>query len=114
MSTLISKLAIAAAGLSAVVVVAYVQAQEPVPRAPTLAAADQAARGAVWSQWSNNEHAWVRCSDEGGRCSFAGTRQVRFGSEGAWAYRVVADGIGCDAADFGSGHSAALRACWVR
>ncbi len=114
MSTLISKLAMAAAGLSAVVAVAYVQAQEAVPRAPALAAADQAARGAVWSHWSNNERAWVRCSDEGGRCSFDGMRQVRFGTEGTWSYRVVADGIGCGATEFGAGHSAALRACWVR
>lgn len=114
MSTLISKLAIAAAGLSAVAAVAFVQAQEVAPRAPALAAADQAARGAVWSQWSNNESAWVRCSEEGGRCRFTGTRQVRFGSEGAWSYRVVADGIGCGATDFGAGHSAALRACWMR
>ncbi len=114
MSTLISKRAIAAAGLTAVAALAYVQAQEAVPRAPALAAVDQAARGAVWSHWSTGERAWTRCSDEGGRCRFTGTRQVRFGSEGEWSYRVVADGIGCDAADFGIGHSAALRACWMR
>lgn len=44
---------------------------------------------------------WTKCADEGGTCRVAGTRQVRYGGRGSYAYRTVTGSIGCNNSSFG-------------
>lgn len=44
---------------------------------------------------------WTKCADERQICSFSGTRQVRYGLNGTYAYRTATDSIACNNAVFG-------------
>jgi hypothetical protein len=44
---------------------------------------------------------WTQCALEGGVCYFSGTRQVRYGLNGSFAYKSATDSIACDNATFG-------------
>jgi hypothetical protein len=49
-----------------------------------------------------NFDGWDTCAREGGRCSFSGRAQVRYGAEGRWAYRDAWGSVGCDNRSFGA------------
>lgn len=44
---------------------------------------------------------WIKCADEGGRCSFKGTMTVRFGLEPNFEEKVFSDGVDCSTTQFG-------------
>ena len=44
---------------------------------------------------------WVFCANENETCAFTGTRQVRYGAAGLYAYRNATDGTSCTNAVFG-------------
>ena len=44
---------------------------------------------------------YTHCADEGGTCSFGGTKNVRYGANGAFAYRTLSNGTACNNATFG-------------
>ena len=44
---------------------------------------------------------WVFCANENETCVFTGTRDVRYGSDGLYAYDVATDGVPCTNAVFG-------------
>ncbi len=44
---------------------------------------------------------WTKCADEGGTCRVAGTRQVRYGRNGSYAYRTVTGSVACNNTVFG-------------
>jgi hypothetical protein len=46
------------------------------------------------------EGSWTFCALEYKSCSFSGTREVRFGVDGAYVQRVLSDGTACSAAVF--------------
>jgi len=54
---------------------------------------------------------WTECANEGGVCSFTGTRQVRYGANGIYAYKTATDSIGCDNATFGDPAYGVVKAC---
>jgi hypothetical protein len=54
---------------------------------------------------------WTRCAVENGVCSFTGTRQVRYGANGVYAFRTATGSIGCDNATFGDPLSGVVKAC---
>ena len=39
---------------------------------------------------------WTQCAQEHGTCNFSGTRQVRYGLDGRYAYKVATGSIGCN------------------
>jgi hypothetical protein len=45
---------------------------------------------------------WDTCAREGGRCSFNGRVQVRYGADGRWAYRDAWGSVNCDNRSFGA------------
>ncbi len=57
---------------------------------------------------------WARCANEGGRCAFSGTRQVRYGAGGAYAYGTFADGVDCNNWTFGDPAEGTPKTCEVR
>lgn len=44
---------------------------------------------------------WTRCAVEGQTCTFSGVRQVRYGANGSFATRVMANAASCDNQTFG-------------
>lgn len=45
---------------------------------------------------------WTACANEYGRCSFTGTRRVRYGTGSTWVIREFTDGVACGNAAFGA------------
>jgi len=54
---------------------------------------------------------WKQCAVEGGVCSFSGTRQVRYGANGAYAYRSASASIACSNSVFGDPAYGTLKSC---
>lgn len=48
-----------------------------------------------------SESGWVTCATENWFCPFSGTRQVRFGANGFYAYQNRTDGVDCKTSVFG-------------
>jgi glucose/arabinose dehydrogenase len=44
---------------------------------------------------------WTQCANENGVCSFSGTREVRYGANGAYAYYTFTTSVNCTNAVFG-------------
>jgi glucose/arabinose dehydrogenase len=44
---------------------------------------------------------WTQCASENGVCSFSGTREVRYGANGAYAYYTFTNSVNCTNAVFG-------------
>jgi galactose oxidase len=47
------------------------------------------------------QESWTRCAAEDQVCTFSGTRQVRYGANGGYAYRTATSSIACTNAVFG-------------
>jgi len=54
---------------------------------------------------------WTDCAGENGVCSFSGTRQVRYGANGSYAYKSATDSIGCNNATFGDPIYGTVKSC---
>ena len=54
---------------------------------------------------------WTYCASEGGQCNFSGTREVRYGDRGNYAYGVFANGVGCNNGVFGDPLVGLGKAC---
>lgn len=54
---------------------------------------------------------FTNCAPEGGTCSFTGTRQVRYGANGSYAYKTATGSISCTNAVFGDPISGTVKAC---
>ena len=59
-----------------------------------------------------SEPGWTYCADEGGTCSFSGTRQVRYGADGKYAYKTATTSIGCNNTAFGDPNPGVAKYCW--
>src|SRR5262245_11171911 len=54
---------------------------------------------------------WTICAYEGGVCAFTGTRQVRYGANGLYAYLTVTDGTPCYSSVFGDPAPGLFKQC---
>lgn len=54
---------------------------------------------------------WTNCGSEGSVCAFTGTRQVRFGANGSYAYKTVTGSTPCKTAVFGDPAAGVVKAC---
>jgi galactose oxidase len=57
------------------------------------------------------ETVWTRCADEGQICRFTGTRNIRYGANGAYAYKTATDSIECTNAVFGDPAYGYYKSC---
>jgi len=55
--------------------------------------------------------AWRQCAEEGGVCRFSGTRQVRYGANGVYAYKSASAALACSNSVFGDPAYGALKSC---
>jgi hypothetical protein len=54
---------------------------------------------------------WTACATEGGTCSFSGTREVRFGANGAYTSKTVTGSTPCTTAVFGDPLHGVVKSC---
>jgi hypothetical protein len=54
---------------------------------------------------------WIACAVENGTCSFSGTRQVRYGANGTYAYKSATGSISCSNAVFGDPVYGVAKSC---
>ena len=57
--------------------------------------------------------AYTYCSEEYQNCSFSGTRNVRYGENGAYFYRTLTNGAACSNATFGDPIPGVVKKCWI-
>ena len=69
--------------------------------------------GRMQAQAAGDDTQWTDCATEWQQCSFTGTREVRYGLDGHWAYRTATDGIGCNNDVFGDPLPGADKVCQV-
>ncbi len=56
---------------------------------------------------------WTACASEGGRCSFAGWAQVRYGANGRFVTKTAAGGVNCTNGEFGRDPApGVVKSCW--
>ncbi len=55
--------------------------------------------------------AWTFCANENQTCSFTGTKQVRYGANGAYAYALATTSIGCNNGTFGDPIPGVVKQC---
>lgn len=60
------------------------------------------------------ERGWEKCANENRYCEFRGTREVRFGADGRYAYRTVTGGTECNIRAFGDPAPGVKKSCEVR
>ncbi len=56
---------------------------------------------------------WRPCSSEGATCAFVGTRQVRYGANGNYAYKTATRSIACNNSVFGDPAPGIAKACSI-
>jgi hypothetical protein len=54
---------------------------------------------------------WIKCADENSTCTVNGTRQVRYGANGSFAYRTVTGSVSCNNATFGDAIPGVAKSC---
>ncbi len=54
---------------------------------------------------------WYFCANEGERCTFSGTRRVRYGADGRYAYQSATGAITCSTEVFGDPAPGAAKRC---
>jgi hypothetical protein len=52
------------------------------------------------------------CSAENQTCNFSGTREVRYGANGSYKYKVTSDGVACSTAVFGDPAPGSVKSCY--
>jgi hypothetical protein len=57
---------------------------------------------------------WTFCANEGGTCSFSGTRPVRYGANNSWNTLVATNSIACNNATFGDPIVGTVKTCEVQ
>ncbi len=54
---------------------------------------------------------WSFCAAEKGNCAVTGTRQVRYGADGRYAYKTITGSVKCDNATFGDPFYGRVKTC---
>jgi hypothetical protein len=57
---------------------------------------------------------WTFCAPEGGFCAFTGTKEVRYGANGAFFFRTLTGGTACANDVFGDPAPGTPKQCAIR
>ncbi len=71
---------------------------------------DGASQSSSSTQNTSNT-SWSYCASEGGQCNFSGTREVRYGANGTYAYGIFSNGVSCNNGVFGDPLSGIVKEC---
>jgi parallel beta-helix repeat protein len=61
--------------------------------------------------YTSGSSSWTFCATEGGVCAFTGTKDVRYGANGVYAYKTLSDGTPCTNAVFGDPAPGVAKQC---
>lgn len=61
-----------------------------------------------------SEDPWVQCAAEHGVCQFSGTRRVRYGLDGRYAYQKLTGPVACNNEQFGDPYPTANKLCKIK
>lgn len=72
------------------------------------------AGGGYWGGSSAviTRNSWVQCAVEGGTCSFAGRKYIRYGMDSGNTYGFFNSSVGCNNTVFGDPNGGVVKACW--
>jgi serine protease len=90
--------------------VAAARSGAPLARTPPVQSAPPMA-SITPSTPASSTSAWMQCAEEGGVCRFSGTRQVRYGVDGRYAYKSASASLACSNSAFGDPASGVLKSC---
>lgn len=62
--------------------------------------------------WSSGPSGYTFCADENGTCSFSGRREIAYGADGQFNYRIATGSTACDNATFGDPIYGVVKACY--
>ena len=79
--------------------------------APTTTTTTPPATSTPTSPTTSTVTNWITCASENGTCSFSGTRQVRYGANGTYAYKSASGSISCSNAVFGDPVFGVAKTC---
>lgn len=57
---------------------------------------------------------WIFCANENGTCSFTGTKEVRYGANESYFYKVLTSPVSCDNTTFGDPIFGVNKQCYYR
>jgi hypothetical protein len=78
---------------------------------PTIGNLDIGAYEATTAPTTSTPTSWTACANEGATCSFSGTREVRFGANGAYTSKTVTGSTPCTTAVFGDPIKGVVKSC---
>ncbi len=61
---------------------------------------------------ASNQETWTQCSAEYASCYFSGTRQIRYGANGVFAYTIATGAVACANSVFGDPVYGVAKACF--
>lgn len=61
-----------------------------------------------------NASAWTFCAKEGEKCNFSGTKQVRYGENGKFVYKIIKNGTNCTNQVFGDPIYGTVKQCYTK
>ena len=73
---------------------------------------DGASQASSSTQDTSNT-SWSYCASEGGQCNFSGTREVRYGANGNYAYGIFTNGVSCNNGVFGDPVYGIAKECQI-
>lgn len=76
-----------------------------------------ASGGGVWGNVDRlviENSGWTYCASEGQTCSFTGTAEIRYGTDGIYTRGVHTDGVSCNNATFGDSAPGNFKYCYYR
>jgi hypothetical protein len=60
---------------------------------------------------ASTNDAWIACASEGGTCSFSGKREVRYGGNNAFAFKIATGSLSCSNSVFGDPAKQTAKSC---
>jgi spore coat protein U-like protein len=78
---------------------------------PVVGQIDIGAYEATTAPTTSTTTSWTACATEGGTCSFSGTREVRFGANGAYTSKTVTGSTPCTTTVFGDPIQGVVKSC---
>jgi Viral BACON domain/Fibronectin type III domain len=70
--------------------------------------------GSSGASGGSSSGSWTFCADEGQRCSFTGTKNVRYGANGVYVYKSLTNGTACSNSVFGDPLKGADKQCYIQ
>jgi parallel beta-helix repeat protein len=89
----------------------FLGAARPSGGAFDIGAYEMGASSTTGTTGTTGTDTWTYCASEGSTCSFSGTRQVRYGANGQYAYKTFTSSVYCSNSVFGDPIHGVAKTC---